>query len=883
MLILQFGCSQLRVPAIDPSGSRIFLPRGNSTQILTPRAAARNSASTNPLRIAQNPAFQPQPFTAPQPPAVAAPQYPIQPAFQHPPTPAPCDAPLVDGKPKKHLVPKIEGLKTAGQRGQIIITPSRIVAPVGSEVVVLAGICGGDGYFVQNQPLEWMLSNNSVGEFVEVGGMHHSTFNSLIPPTARKHSGQYAVGRTGLKQISLTRGTPTTADDIDLVKGQTFVSVSSASPGTSYVTSVAPKAEGWDKRRASTIIHWVDGQWSVPAPARATAGTIFPLTTMVSRTGDGGGLKGWDVRYAIVGGAPAEFAPTGSKTAETTTDSNGQATVQIRQPNGQYEPGTTQVRVDIVRPPIFGEPELVVESGITTVTWSAPALTIRAMGLRQADFDTPFNFQVEITNPGDQVARGVIVRTKNLDDGIEFISSNPKPTEYGRQFEWQLGDINPGSPARAITMQLKSKKRGNIDMCFEVISPSDRLQTEACAPIEIVVPCIGFSITGPSTAKIGDDVTFNLNVENQCDGPLEDIQVRVNYDTGLVRSGKTSPATFEYSALKFGESRSLPITFNAQAEGSLCFDVEVTAKDVRPKLTRRCVEVSSTSGTDPGGTNNDSPLAIALTGGAPIEVGGQTLIEARVTNRGSVPLERVTLVNRFSPTIAPTDMTKTFDYQWIGEELWVNLGQIGPGQTIPIEIRYTGQQPDPDARSEISVTTPSGANATQSIGIQVGEQGSGVGAGGATVPDFGTQPSTAGNGGVGIPGGAGPEPGELTVQVRTLDPDIRVGEQSRVQFTVTNSRQTSVRNVNIRVLIPDSIKMIGLDDSQTNLPFVSNDQDRQFAIQSIREMRGGINEALTWVAVVEGITPGQATMEVQLKSDDTVGIINGSDTIGIRP
>ncbi len=378
------------------------------------------------------------------------------------------------------------------------------------------------------------------------------------------------------------------------------------------------------------MIHWVDGQWSVPAPSQATAGTVFPLTTVVSRTSDGGGLKGWDVRYAIVGGAPAEFAPTGSKTAETTTNSEGQATVQIRQPVGQFEPGTTQVRVDIVRPPIFGEPELVVESGITTVTWSAPALTIRAAGPRQADFDTPFNYRVEITNPGDQVARGVIVRTKNLDDGVEFISSTPKHTEYGRQFEWQLGDVIPGIPAKTIDIQWKSKKRGNIDMCFEVISTTDRLQTEACAPTEIVVPCIGFSITGPTTAKVGDEITFNLNVENQCDGPLENIQVRVNYDSGLTRPGKTSPATYAYDVLQFGESRSLPLTFTAQSPGSLCFDVEITAKDVRPKLTRRCVEVRTASGVDPDIVDDSSPLVINLNGGSPMEVGGQTLVEAKL-------------------------------------------------------------------------------------------------------------------------------------------------------------------------------------------------------------------------------------------------------------
>lgn len=874
LMMLQTGCAQIRLPAIDPTGNGIFLPAPNNTQLLGPAAKSGCKLGCNPLRArqnARNPVFQPQPFSTPQ---TAAAQYPVQPAFQHPATPPPCYGPAAKTK-KKHLIPSVTGSKSPGQRGQIIMTPSRIVAPVGSEVVVLAGICGGDGFFVKNQPLEWMLSNNSVGELIEVGGMYHPNFNKLIPPTAKKISGQYALGRTGLKKVVLSRGTPTPVDDIDLAEGQTFVSVSSSSPGTSYVTAVAPKAEGWDKRRSSTTIHWVDGQWAVPVPSRATAGTVHPLTTVVSRT-DGSGVKGWETRYSIVGGAPAEFAPTGSQTASATTNAEGQATVQIRQPAGRFEPGTTQVRVDIVRPPIFGEPELVVESGITTVTWSAPALTIRAIGPRKAEFDEPFNYRVEVTNPGDQIARGVVVRTKNLDDGIEFISSNPKPTEYGRQFEWQLGDIAPGSSAKIIDAQMKSKKRGSVGMCFEVASATDRLQTEACAETEIVMPCIGYRVDGPTTATVGDNILFNLSVENQCDEPLENIEVRVNYDPGLVRPGKSNPAIFTNQILQSGESQSLPpITFSVQAPGTHCFNVEIRANGVQPQVERRCIEVQPAGGVGAGGggTVGGSPLDLTLAGGEKTVVGGQSLVEATITNRGAVPLNQVTLVNSYSKALLPLDVTREFQQgsQFVGDELWVNAGRLDPGQTKTIAIRYDAKEVDPNASSEITVSTLSGPSATQSIRIPV----EAVGAGGGDVPNFGG----ANGGPIAIPDDAPADQGDISVRVKTLDPNIRLGEQARVEFTVKNNRQTSIRNVNVRMLVPGSIKLEGLVDLPPNLDFVTNDFDRQFGIRSINELRAG--ESLTWVARVIGQTPGQAFVEVQAKSDDTFGVASGNDAINI--
>ena len=312
------GCSSLRIPRIDPTGRSIFLPTSDTTSLIGAQSGSVGLPQISQPLPSLPPANQIPAAQQTPAPTLQAPVIPNQnfaqpssgPAFQQPAVPPPCDASgCGSGRRtahKKKLTPNPNRKLTPGQAGQMLMTPSRIIAPVGSEVVVIAGICGSDGFFAVNQPLEWMLSNDSVGQFVEIGGMHHSTFNKLVKPSSRKFDGQYAWGRTGLKNQILSRGTPTPVDDIELRKGQTFVSVSSASPGTSYVTGVAPKAEGWDRRKASTIIHWVDGNWSIPAPVQATAGTVTALTTLISNT-EGQGLKDWPVRYSIVGGAPAEF------------------------------------------------------------------------------------------------------------------------------------------------------------------------------------------------------------------------------------------------------------------------------------------------------------------------------------------------------------------------------------------------------------------------------------------------------------------------------------------------------------------------------------------------------------------------------------------------
>jgi uncharacterized repeat protein (TIGR01451 family) len=887
-LFLITGCSHLRIPSIDPTGNRIFAPAGGTT-LLTPAStkggcglhggSCKGRTSAPPANPFQPPPFSTAPLPAGPTPIVqnsVPPPVPTGPAFQHPPDPPPCDE---SGKfkkasfaHKKHLIPDPSGPKTAAQKGQLLMSPARIIAPVGSEVVVLAGLCGSNGHFVKNQPLEWMLSNDSVGQFIEVGGMQHANFNKIVPPTAGKQNGQFAYGRTGLKNILLTRGTPTPVDDIQLKEGQTYISVSSVSPGTSYVTGYAPNAEGWDRKIASTIIHWVDGRWSIPAPSVATAGTVHPLTTVVNRTADSGGLENWVVRYEIVGGAPAEFAPAGSQKAEAVTDKNGQGTVQIRQIAGQFEPGTTQVRVDVVRPPLFGQPELVVESGITSVTWSAPALTIRSIGPRAAGVDEAFNYRVEVTNPGDQVAKDVTVRTKNLPESIEFVSASPKSTEFGRQLEWKIGDLPPGGQPRVIDVQFKSKKRGSVGICFEVVSDSDRLRTEACSETEIALPCIGFDVVGPTVARVGETVNFNLNTTNQCDEPLESLMMTIRLDQGLVSPGRGNPFTYELKRLQSQESESVTLPVLPQTTGTLCFDVQIVAKNGHVATARRCLEV--------GAQAQDqirNQLGLQLQGGAPMSVGATSLVIAKVTNLGNTPIDNVIINNRYSESLEPVKLSEGLRYESLGDELLISLGTLNPQQAREVRVEYRGLNVDAKATAEFTVSSPLGATANDKVGIRIEP------AGVINPPPEDAKP-------IGIPGDADPNTGAnqgLSIRLNPSATTIRTGNlpstqslptQSNIEFIVKNNASIPLRNVDITIDLRPGLRLTDFDYTNTNLAIENRNEDStQFYIRRVNELRPG--EELRFVATVVGLQAGQHDFGVQAESLDTRGAFR---TVPIR-
>ncbi len=845
----------------------------------------------------QTPQFNPQRRNIIQPS-----NYPVGPAFTRAPKAPPCgnancnDAGCLGGcknsQPKKrHFIPRTDGFKTPGQNGQLVMTPSRIVAPVGSEVVVLAGICGGDGYFVKNQPLEWMLSNDSVGQIIEVGGMHHPRFNKAVSPTARKIDGQNALGRTGLKPLMLTRGTPTPVDDIQLLKGQTYLSLSSESPGTTYLTGVAPAAEGWDRRRASTRIHWVDGNWAIPTPISATAGTVSPLTTVVTRSDGSGGVKDWKVRYSIVGGAPAEFAPAGSQTAEATTNRNGEGIVQIRQRAGQFEPGVTQVRVDVVRPAFGQEPELVVESGLTQVTWSAPALTIRAIGPADAVSDEPFNYRVEVTNPGDQLTRGVVVSTKDFDPSIEYISSNPKPTQYGSQYQWDLGDIAPGSQPRIIDLQLKSKKRGNVGMCFEVASASDRLRTEACAQTEISGACIGLEVAGPEFAKVGDEIIFDIGLVNQCDEPLRNVQLRVTPDAGLVAQGRSSrviEATIDEIA--FGERKDIPIGFQAIQAGRQCFRLDVVADGGHDAGLLECVVVSQ------GGA---SGVSLQLQGGPPIRVGETTLVKAVVTNTGNVPLNSVVIENQFEQAIQPVAVSENATVAGDGsggDPLLLEVGRLEPGDSTVVDIEYEGLSVDGNANMLFTVTSAEEVTASKELAIRVdsvdgtnGNRGNNQ-----TVPNFESTPRIPNSGNpatgpsgeppIGVPSDAerlGSQSG-LGILMQSTQQPISAArrDEAPVRFRITNNDTFVHENVNVSIALPDGLLYSNFDPQNSGLNVANAVYAAVPVVSFNTRLSLRPNDRLEGVLYVTGKNPGEHPIKVMVRSNQT-GVLERTDFVNV--
>ena len=525
LVAISSGCTRLRLPAIDPTGSCIFAPLPTTTGLALPGSAGEGCGCLGCLSNGscldkfggcfRKPAFVwPTPaFIEPaDPPACPVPSASTAlGASNEPCVPsASCNGSCLTGPravllgdeinagcgcPGNTCIGKcLHGLPDRGKRGCILLSPQKVVAPVGGEVVLLSGVCGTDGYLQMNEKLEWMLAPDSVGNFIQVGDDEPGVIGKLVGSSTRpeKKDPSYAIGITSTKQALITRGNLDPRDDVKLEKGQTWLTISSPSEGVSHVTVLAPESECWDQRKATTTIYWVDAKWVFPSNQILPAGQPADLTTRVTRSQGSLPAEGWIVRYEIANPELATFAGTnGSSLVEIPVNASGDATAQLVPTPGTS--GTAQVNIQIIRPGgrTDNVPKLTLGEGQTFVTWSSPKLAIRAGAPEVASFNVPFTVFANVSNPGNQPATNVRVDVP-LPPGTTAVAADSFARILPNSVSWELGTIPPQTQ---LDLSVDLVAQSPVDLNF--VARGDGLISEDTVRVDVLP---SFAIACRSTA-----------------------------------------------------------------------------------------------------------------------------------------------------------------------------------------------------------------------------------------------------------------------------------------------------------------------------------------------------------------------------------------------
>jgi uncharacterized repeat protein (TIGR01451 family) len=662
------------------------------------------------------------------------------------------------------------------------VAPAKVIAPVGSEVILVGSICGPDGYMHARERIEWMLAPGGVGEFVDLNGTSWLDRVKHPDDTPRKLDNSYAIGTTSTKYVALTRGTPTLDDDVPVQKGQAWVTVTSPVEGASYITAFAPNVFGWDQRKRTSTIYWVDAQWAFPVPATNPIGTRHAFTTTVTRQTDRTPLVGWIVRYEITGGPAAGFAPDGRQVIEEPTNALGQSTVEIAQQ--QPAPGTNTISVQIVRPAelsgSYGQ-RLVVGNSVTTCNWTtAGNLTLRTLGPSQATIGSTVGYRIEVGNPSPLSTRGVVV-TDQIPPGLTFLSSKPPAQPAGGALTWNLGDIGAGQ-STAIEVDFRADQAGIVNNCAN-LNTGEGTSAQSCATTTIVavsVPAqsLTMTMTAPPSAAIGQDVDFVATVTNRGVSATPVLTVVDRFDPGLQHATSASPIERNLESIQPGQSQRVIITLRPTQPGQLCNTLEI--HDAGGNVlanSQACVTAVA-----PSAPTARPTITVKKTGPAQVAAGQVADFVIDITNSSQSPATQLRIADSYDRTMTP--ISATDGHNWEGDELVWNLDTLPAGKTVRYQIRCECPAPVANACNRVTVTTNEGATASDEACLQVT----------AAAP-----PPVA-------PSGAA----RLQIAVADLVEPVQVGRPTTYEVKISNIGQGPDSQIVLNVTLPSQMTPMGV-------------------------------------------------------------------------
>lgn len=860
------GCA---IPAIDPSGEGIF--SGRTSLVSLKECPLLHHHRQPPLAAIPNgpPGMGPVvgPLVGP-PSACGPPVVSIPIAFAPPPppaiialpmTPAACEARPLPVPPPLQVQQCAAPVKEDDcEKGpNLKITPNRVVAAVGSEVVLAAGMCGKDGYFVMRQPIEWMLAQDGAGQIVAIGQESSLKNSYFLRQSPQKISPQYALAHTSTISQNVDRGTKDPSDDIYLHKGQSWISVTSPKEGASYITVWTPKEHNVERRRATATIYWVDAVWTFPpcsiAPIGARSGQR--LTTVVKRSG-GAPVAGWTVRYEFLEGPEALFGGGRARAVEVKTDVQGVAIADLFPQTTSA--GISTVRVQIVRPARGDTPEMIVGQGTTSVNWTAPGLQVSASGPTTVPGDGLLSYQVEVINTGDQLSQGVVLKF-TPPTNVTVLNSSPSAEVFGNRLEWRLGDLQGRSRA-VVKVNCRAAVDGDLRSTFMAATSDGQLKAEGVAATRVFRQALAVRMSGPDSVEVGKRATFQIEIQNTGSEVLRNVTLTDRFPAELVHAdGQQSPIVKTIGDLQPGQKINSPaVTFIVTRPGQHSHRLDVTA-DGNQSATAR--------GVVTGIQTQILPAKLQLRFSQPQQVrAGETgELIAEVTNIGGSVAKNSRLVMSYGVNFKPDRATPGHQFDEARRTLTWNIDQLAAGAAISRQINLRALNADERAFVQITLTPEQGQGETRQVNIPIT---AGTRAAPAPAPverDPVPQPMPR----VDIPR---PPPREAALPGGNLDftlsqtaNPIPQGGTTKYIVRIKNDGSGADEDLSITLVLPEGLKFKRIVTGEQKTFQLQGGTEREVTLTPIALVRA--REEMPALQIeVEGTKPGMFKFQVELRS-----------------
>ncbi len=746
-MVVLAGCTSFQVPKFDPQGRQLFAPGGETTELSNPFGDGPNIGL---------PSWPTSAFPAPDDPPVCRPET------------------LASGIPPRQI-------PSSGTPGAVQVFPPRVAAPIGMEVIMRGAVYGENGRFLHGRLLEWSLEEPAHGQFIDTGGSNPAALERIFPsdlfssqPPLQQQ--RLASSRSASRSETVTRGTRDTSDDLYIERGQSWIAVSSSTPGITRLSLTASTVEGWDQQPAAATIQWIDVRWQFPLPQSVELGETARLETTLATATSTGPLPGWKIRYSVEQGSQARLGPDALQTIDESTDNMGTAAVAVHPGGEKAEEVRVLTEIFVPANLVAGE-EMVMARGWSIIRWDGADLGVSLDAPGQVVVSQPFLIKATFQNRGSLPARNVVVEDL-LPEGMRVLGSQPDPDSTVPNWRWMLGEISPGT-STTLLLDAVIDSPGNKQ--YTLSAESRYNSDQATRTIDAVLFPLDVVILSPGQVTVSDTVSVRLQLTNTSGSELTEILLTDQLPEGLdhvdARQGEDSTARnldFSIASIQPGETVEKELTLRPTMTGQLCHTLTVQLANGLSNSTRSCLE-SIPRPLPP-------ELQLQLLGPNSLTAGRPARYRVQVQHVGENLVNEITLRLQIPESLVIQQATE--GHRRLQNTIDLDIPRLAPGEQAELVIQVIALRETPAVSLAGSLLIANQPVDSSSIEVTVG----------AAEQDSADPESLDRN--------------RLTVSITDLDDPVTVGQKITYLVSIRNDRDVSDKQIRIQVELPEGLELV---------------------------------------------------------------------------
>jgi uncharacterized repeat protein (TIGR01451 family) len=322
-----------------------------------------------------------------------------------------------------------------------------------------------------------------------------------------------------------------------------------------------------------------------------------------------------------------------------------------------------------------------------------PQIAVQTTAPGQVLIGEKVNLTITISNPGTGVATGVVLE-EHLPAGLQHAA--------GSELEYEIGVLKPRE-SKKLELQLIAAAAGPVTNLLTVRADGN-LRTEDRLQLDIVAPQLDIAMEGPKKRYLEREAVYQVSISNPGTAPAQGVELAAYLPPGLkfVRANNQGHYD-EASRAVFWKLEQLPSQVTGSVE-LVALPVEAGQQSI--KLRGAAQRVQPVEKEQPVIVEGIAAVLFQVADTVdPIEIGGESAYEIRVTNQGSKAASNVRLSAVLPAELQPLAADGPTRYAVQGNTVvFEGLARLAPKAETVYHLRVKGLRPG-DLRARFQLLT----------------------------------------------------------------------------------------------------------------------------------------------------------------------------------